>query len=153
MCIAPRRIFFLSIGSGIAPRSKDVQPVMDMPPPSLDRRVLLQRVEGDLDLLVTIVEVFLLQLPRRLEKIEASLRSGDAIALAESAHTLKGSVANFSNGPVYLLSSRIEELGRSGEMNEAEATVASLRTAAAEIERSLRTLADDARSGSVLEDA
>lgn len=122
-------------------------------PPSLDRRTLLRRVEGDLELLVTIVEVFLSQLPRRLESIEASLRSGDASALAEAAHALKGSVANFSNGHVYRLSSRIEELARSGEVNEAEAAVASLRTAAVEIEGGLRTLTDEARSGSIPEDA
>lgn len=125
----------------------------ETPPSPLDRRTLLRRVEGDLDLLVMIVEVFLSQLPRRLENIEASLRSGDAPALAESAHALKGSVANFSNGPVYRLSSRIEELARSGEVSEAEAAFASLKTAATEIEGGLRTLADEARSGSVLEDA
>lgn len=124
----------------------------DTNPPSVDRRKVLQRVEGDLQLLIAIVEAFLSRLPESLQKIEAAVRSGDASALFQSAHALKGSVANFSTGSVYHIASRLENLAHSGSLDDAEAVLSPLEEAAAELEIALRMLADDARSGHVLED-
>lgn len=132
---------------------------------SLDRRALVDRVEGDLELLVLIVETFLSRLPEQLEEIDAAVRSRDAHTLATSSHALKGSVANFSLGPVYQLSSRLERIGKSAGSSPGEAGGAtdapwaeterladSLRAAAGTLETELRAVADDARSGFALED-
>lgn len=124
----------------------------------LDRRAVIRRLGGDLELLIAIVDTFLARFPRHLEELESAVRSGDAAALSRSAHALKGSVANFTLGPVYQLSSRLEEIGKSGELSddgarsEAETLVASLVTVAGDLETELRAIADDARSGQVLED-
>lgn len=55
-----------------------------------DRKTALEQMGGDEELMVELVELFLEDLPERLQEIEAALAAGDAEALSRAAHTLKG---------------------------------------------------------------
>lgn len=117
----------------------------------VDRAELVERVEGDLDLLVILVESYLSRLPERVSKIEEAVRSRDAAALADSAHTLKGSTANFSKGEVHRLSSELEEKGKAATWSGVDEAYGALEAAAEKLEATLDTIAEEARSGEVEE--
>ena len=55
---------------------------------------LLSITDGDPDLLLDLIGMFLEDAPSKLETIQSSLASGDYETLAKSAHQLKGSAGN-----------------------------------------------------------
>lgn len=112
-----------------------------------DREELMERLEGDTELLVAIVDIFLGRLPITLSEIGEAVRSRDSERLAESAHRLKGSSANFSAGPVYETCARLEEMARSDSWSGADEAVESLNAASKELETALEAIAREARTG------
>jgi two-component system, sensor histidine kinase and response regulator len=57
-----------------------------------NREVALDRVGGDEELLDELVDLYLAEYPRLLQKIRAAVSTGDAPGLYRSAHSLKGSL-------------------------------------------------------------
>jgi HPt (histidine-containing phosphotransfer) domain-containing protein len=72
----------------------------------------LERVEGDLDLLKEMVDLFLEEVPNMVAAIEQALIAGDPSALQHAAHTLKGSVSNFAAPAATEASFVLEKIGR-----------------------------------------
>ncbi|HEV2222936.1 MAG TPA: response regulator [Candidatus Acidoferrales bacterium] len=65
---------------------------------SLNTVELLERVQGDRELLTEIVHLFETGLPAILQGLHESIAREDAVEIARVAHTLKGSVGNFGRG-------------------------------------------------------
>ena len=99
---------------------------------SWDRDAALQSVDGDRELLVEMAVLFLQDSARLLGDIELAVQAGDAAGLHRSAHTLKGSVANFAAEEAYQTALQLESIGKSGDLTGAPARYAAL---AAEIHR------------------
>ncbi|MBM4118517.1 response regulator [bacterium] len=97
-----------------------------------DRAAALDRVGGDLELLVELAGMFMEDCPQLLVEIENAVRNGDSDALSQSAHTLKGAVGNFSAQSAYDAAYVLEKIGRSGDLSEA---ASSYRVLKQEIER------------------
>ena len=115
---------------------------------SLDVSALLESVGGSRKLLREVVDVYLADTPARVAEIRRSADAGDASALADAAHALKGSVGLFVRGGAFETARRLELAARNGEMKgvgelcaELERKVASLATGLA----SLRAQLDDER--------
>jgi HPt (histidine-containing phosphotransfer) domain-containing protein len=85
----------------------------------LDRATALARVGGDIDLLREIAALFLDEYPRALEDLHAALASGDAKMLENTAHSLKGSVANFYARPAVDAAFQLEQMGRAQKLDQA----------------------------------
>jgi len=101
-----------------------------------DQVAALMRVEGDIELLLEIVEVFLEDSPRLMARIRTAVERQDLSSLEQAAHTLKGSVGNFCAPAAYAAASKLEKLGREGNMtgqqeawNELQKTMEQLRLA------------------------
>jgi two-component system sensor histidine kinase/response regulator len=62
----------------------------------IDRVSLLERVEGDQELLAEMIGLFQEGAPHLLSAMREALQSGDMAALEMSAHSLKGAVSNLS---------------------------------------------------------
>ena len=62
----------------------------------IDRVSLLQRVEGDQELLTEMVQIFMEEAPGLMNVMRGALQSGDMLVLERSAHSLKGAVSNLS---------------------------------------------------------
>jgi|SRR6516225_11186688 HPt (histidine-containing phosphotransfer) domain-containing protein len=88
--------------------------------PLWDRAGALQRVEGDEALLAELVQMFLEDCPRLMHELQESLSHKDARQLQYSAHALKGAVGNFGAEKVVASIHRMELLGKSGRIGEAE---------------------------------
>jgi two-component system, sensor histidine kinase and response regulator len=67
----------------------------DSPEP-MDRISLLERVEGDQELLTEIIHIFQENAPAMLAAMREALLSGDMAALERSAHSFKGAASNLS---------------------------------------------------------
>jgi PAS domain S-box-containing protein len=81
---------------------------------------LLERVEGDRDLLATMLELYESEAPRLLAEVRRCLDAADAPGLREAAHALRGCVGNFYAHDAAELALVLEVKGREGSLDETE---------------------------------
>jgi CheY-like chemotaxis protein len=112
-----------------------------------DRDLTLARVEGDRKLLQEIVGLFCEETPRLLAEIQSSILHRDAKALAQAAHTLKGSVGHFGAQAAFEAALRLEVMGRGGDLTQAEAVYAELANEVTRLEGALLALRQECASG------
>jgi two-component system, sensor histidine kinase and response regulator len=91
------------------------------------REAALLKMGGDEELLREVVMAFLEACEDTAGPVEVAVRLGDAKALHRAAHTLKGSVAMFTMGPVYEAALELERCGRDDRMQTARESYRRLR--------------------------
>ena len=106
----------------------------------LERDTALARVGGDLELLKEIAALFLEDYPRSLDEIHKALDSGDAKALENSAHGLKGSVANFGARAAVDAAFQLEQLGRAHRLDQVPQALAALEQSLSSLQAELSSL-------------
>jgi two-component system sensor histidine kinase/response regulator len=111
----------------------------------LDRAALLARVEGDVELLLEIVELFLTDSSHQLAQIRDSAARRDAKALEKAAHGLKGALGNFSVQAAYDAALRLEMIGRSGDLNKADEALINLEEEIERLRSALEALTKECR--------
>jgi HPt (histidine-containing phosphotransfer) domain-containing protein len=84
-----------------------------------DRAAFLERVEGDVNLLEEILQIFLDQTPGQIAGMQQALAAGDASRLQGQAHCLKGAAASISANPLQAVAWQVEMAGRSGNLHRA----------------------------------
>ncbi|MGE3313793.1 MAG: Hpt domain-containing protein [Planctomycetaceae bacterium] len=84
-----------------------------------DRQAVLDRMLGDVELLVEVVEIFRGTSPARMQEIRAAVTNGDGEQLERSAHALKSSVGNFSANRAVDAAFQLEALGRARRPHDA----------------------------------
>jgi CheY-like chemotaxis protein len=82
-------------------------------------RDLLARVAGDEKLLGEMVDIFLEELPERLEEIRAASAAGDARRLERAAHALKGSIGYFCTAAPFETANTLVNMGRADSLDGA----------------------------------
>jgi PAS domain S-box-containing protein len=92
----------------------------------------LERVDDDRNLLLELMKLFESERPKLLAQIRQAIASADAGALARSAHTLKGALLNLAASSAAAAALKLETIGRSGNLGQAESYCAVLET---ELER------------------
>ncbi len=100
----------------------------------IDRAAVLDRFEGDLELLHEVAALFLEDCPRRLDAVRAALAHRDCAALECAAHSIKGSVGNFAAAAAFEVALSLERMARDGDLRHAP-------EACAELEREIARLA------------
>lgn len=103
-----------------------------------DPALALHHAGDETELLRTLVEMFLEDIPGRLDVIEAAAREGDAQALEQATHALKGTAAILALGPVRERAWALEKMGASGDLADAAGGVVQLRRAVEEAVPDLR---------------
>jgi HPt (histidine-containing phosphotransfer) domain-containing protein len=110
------------------------------PENALDRQLALARVGGDQQLLREIAVLFIEDCPRAFARIQEAIARGDAAKLENAAHELKGSVANFGAREAVEAAFRLEQMGRTNELSEAEGKLRELESALSVVCLELATL-------------
>jgi CheY-like chemotaxis protein len=105
-----------------------------------DREAALARVEGDVELLEEIVELFLDEAPGLLTSIRESAGRRDGEGLERDAHKLKGSVGNLGAKRAYDAARELESIGREGDLAEAKSACDRLEEEIGRLERALAPL-------------
>ena len=80
--------------------------------PPADRQAALARLEGDAQLLDTLVQMFATNVPGHCQRLEDALAQGAWEALSREAHTVKGLLATFSADAGAALALSLERLAR-----------------------------------------
>lgn len=101
----------------------------------LDKDEVMERVDGDIELLMDMVELFIADCPKLMSNIKNAIIQKDCNELKRGAHTLKGSVSNFSANYVYEIALELEVMGRNNDMSDAEEAYTNLER---EIERLIK---------------
>ena len=104
---------------------------------------VLERVGGDVEVLKELVALFLADCRELLSEIQEAVRRGDGEALARSAHTLKGSVSNFSAKEAFEAALTMEKLARDGKLAEAGQAYTALEKQIARLETALAAFAQN----------
>ena len=114
-----------------------------MATPAVDRDALIELLDGDPGLIVTLIDSFLTDCPDYMDAIREAIEDEDAAALEREAHGLKGAAGRLRAHPASEAAQALEEMGHAENFAEAEAA---LETLEAEIDRltdALRALKDE----------
>jgi two-component system, sensor histidine kinase and response regulator len=90
-------------------------------PLPIDSQQFLQRLGGDEQLFLDIVQLFLQDCPLRLAAIKDAVDSRDAEQIRTTAHALKGASANLSAAGLFDAAAVLERIGAEGRVDAAEA--------------------------------
>jgi CheY-like chemotaxis protein len=111
-----------------APRFRALATETDTLQENLDRTAILNRLDGDEQLLREIVDLFFLRCPELLEGIRQGLVEGNARAVQQAAHSLKGAVSTFSRARLFEILQQIEDSARALELEQANQAFQTLET-------------------------
>jgi HPt (histidine-containing phosphotransfer) domain-containing protein len=105
----------------------------------VDRASLLERVEGDQELLAELIHLFREDIPQLLDAMRNALQQGDMASLERSAHSMKGAAGNLSGNVAVDAALRLEQSAKNGDVESSKANLATLQSA---IDRLLAALAE-----------
>ena len=108
--------------------------------PPLDQQAFLRTLRGDAALAAAMASLFLSECPSQLDAVRQAVAAGDAKALEQAAHLLKGSVGNFVATEATAAAARLEAFGRSGDLSHAAAALRTLETAIERLTPALREI-------------
>jgi PAS domain S-box-containing protein len=103
-----------------------------------DKTEALHRVGGSFDIFRELAELFNLECPKQMDRIEQAHREGDLSGLARAAHALKSSVGIFAAKAAHEAALRLEMMGRGEDASDFHAAWDDLQR---EIERLKSALA------------
>jgi HPt (histidine-containing phosphotransfer) domain-containing protein len=100
--------------------------------PNLSRPVFwsraeaLDRLDGDEDLLRELCGIFLEESPKLMHKLRQAVADGDANAVMQAAHSLKGEVSYLGAGGASQAARQLEDMGRKKNLSQALESLAEL---------------------------
>jgi CheY-like chemotaxis protein len=115
--------------------------------PVLDRQEALARVGGDEHLLSELLLIFAADAPCWLADVRSAIRNGDAQLLRRAAHTLKGAASSLGALQAHSAAARLEDLGRAGRWDGAEAMCIELEQALARLSAETACIASVSKRG------
>ncbi|HVS38294.1 MAG TPA: Hpt domain-containing protein, partial [Gemmataceae bacterium] len=101
-------------------------------------------VGGDRELLKSLTEVFFDSYPAQLEQLREAIGRGDAQTVYRLAHTLVGAVGIFGARWAVEAASRLEAMGRRGDLTGAEEAWKRLDAAVARLKPALAAMTAEA---------
>ncbi len=105
-----------------------------------DRGKFLENVDGNLELMQEVVDLFLADCPRRLAALHDAIARGDRTALEHAAHMLKGSAGYISAHAVFTAAHEVETIARYGDLADAYHACAKLQRETRHLEQVLAGL-------------
>lgn len=92
-----------------------------------DRKLALQTVGGNEDLLATIVEVFFIEAAELMPLLSAAIKSDDAELLLRTVHTMKSSCASIGAEAARAAAAKLESLSKPETLTEAAPAAVDLK--------------------------
>jgi len=111
----------------------------DAGPASFDPAEAMRQVGDDAELLREVMELFVLDTPKREADVRLALERRDAQLLERAAHTIKGSCVIFGARATRDAAHRLEMMGRAGSFKGAEESMALLSKETARLTLDLKT--------------
>ena len=99
------------------------------PDDQVDRASLLERVEGDQELLTEMIHLFQEDAPNLVTAMRDALERGDMTVLERSAHSLKGAVGNLSAKATAAAAQQLEKDAKNKDSKSAKESLANVERA------------------------
>ena len=112
-------------------------------PGVLDKSGLLARIEGDGELLKTLVDTFLEVSPESMDKIREAIAGGDPRTVERAAHYLKGSLGTLSASNAFRTAADLEQVARSGNLAPAPEVYRTLEQDVALVREALQKVVEE----------
>jgi two-component system sensor histidine kinase/response regulator len=109
-------------------------------PVPFDAAAFLRRIGDDRALAGAMAALFLELCPALLDAVRQAVHHRDAVALAQAAHALKGSVGNFGATTATDAAAQLETIGQRGDVAAASDVLRDLETALEQLSPALREL-------------
>ncbi len=110
--------------AGMKPQGRVQTPAA---PTSLNVNELMERIDHDTELLAELAEIFRGDYPVQLAGARRALDDQDPEALRRYAHALKGALGNLAAKSASCLAASLEDMGKTGDLGDAEMTLAQLQ--------------------------
>ncbi len=101
---------------------------------------VLERFDGDVEMLREVVADFLADAPRQLAELDGAIARRDARAVEHTAHSLKGAIGNFAVRGAYEAARQLEAMGLAGDLAGAEAALGELKDELEQLKPALSAL-------------
>ena len=105
---------------------REIPAVMPEAPVYYDRDSALRRIGGDESLLWDLMDLFVEDCPKQLNRIRDAQGRGDPIALHNYAHTLKGTIGHFSAARALKAAGHLEEIAMGRDLKAIQEGIAKL---------------------------
>jgi CheY-like chemotaxis protein len=112
---------------GARPGETEVAPSERAEEPEVfDRKVLLERLDGDEEIFKEIIATFLDDAPNQIERLKKALQERNATGVERQAHLLKGAALNIGGNGLQTAARELETAAREGDLTQAQSLVAML---------------------------
>ena len=88
-------------------------------PAIFDRAMLLNRVNGDEEIVTEVMEVFLQDVPQQILFLQEAIANGDEMLAVRQAHSIKGAAADVGAVALQEVAFEMEKTARGGQLNKA----------------------------------
>jgi len=95
---------------------------------------------GEPDVLAQVLNLFLQEAPKRIDRLKAAYSVGDHAEVHRAAHSLKGSVGNIGARAMFLVCRDLDEQARAGDLTKSGELVAALAHEFARVESEIARL-------------
>lgn len=102
-----------------------------------DRKILLDFLEGDEDLMNSLIDLVIAKTPGHIDELSRAAQMGNATEVQRLGHTIKGSAANLCAEGLRELAWQAEQAGRSGDLARARFLLPRIRQEFETIRQSL----------------
>ena len=93
----------------------------------VDEEAVLERVDGDRELLGHLVGMFFDDTPKVMATLETGITQCDATVVSSAAHRLKGALLTLAANPAGEAAFVLEKMGRHGDLSRAATALDELR--------------------------
>lgn len=99
---------------------------------NFDHAGMMDRLMNDEELVRTLLDGFLEDMPTQIGALQSNLNAGDRSGVELKAHTIKGAASNVGGERLVQVAGEIEQAGKRGDMARASVLMAELRSRLAE---------------------
>ncbi|MFH1552809.1 MAG: Hpt domain-containing protein [Candidatus Omnitrophota bacterium] len=111
-----------------------------MIPPRSISRAFYPGSGGDRKLLKEIIKMYTEDYPKKLRQIREGIEKSDAETVARVAHVIRGAVSNFEAKDAFEAARRLKKIGKSRDLEKAEAAFAELENKLKRLEEALEII-------------
>jgi len=110
--------------------------------PHLDEEALAELQDVMEDEFEVLIQTYLADSRTRLDSLRQTLEAGDADAFAKTAHSFKGSCINIGAPCLGALCMEAEQVGKAGNLDEAEPIIKAIEVEFSEVTTRLQTFGE-----------
>jgi len=108
-----------------------------------DKKAILDRIDGDVDLFRQLIALFVQEVPNQIKQIKLAIKENDPERITLYAHTIKGSAYNIRAMELKQIAFDIEQAGKSSDIHLAASKIEALEHTFDKLNAELRLVVSD----------